>query len=158
MRNMRFTPCPETQNKMVSSSKGVEVMMVCGLDQSGSQPFNYVCVCKGGCVEASTNEDDFFSQFGKTKPSSDIGAGMHPINICTHMYIHRLPSSSHTTVHFVLQEHFSSEIYNSRLSMIIPDTRSILCSRYIHFSSEVTLGSVCIWSYQMYCHTCTCTL
>ena len=40
MRNMRFTenPCPETQNKMVSSSKEVEVM-VCGLDHSGSQPF-----------------------------------------------------------------------------------------------------------------------
>ena len=33
-----ISPCPETQNKMVSSSKVVEVM-VCGLDHSGSQPF-----------------------------------------------------------------------------------------------------------------------
>ena len=34
------SPCPETQNKMVSSSNGVKVM-ACGLDHSGSQPFDY---------------------------------------------------------------------------------------------------------------------
>ena len=44
MRNMRYfgftdnSLCLETQNKMISGSKGVEVM-VCGLDDSGSQPF-----------------------------------------------------------------------------------------------------------------------
>ena len=37
--NILISPCPETQNKMVSSSKGVKVM-VCGLDHSGSQTFN----------------------------------------------------------------------------------------------------------------------
>ena len=35
----KFTPLVQTQNKMVSSSKGVE-LMVGGLDHSGSQPFN----------------------------------------------------------------------------------------------------------------------
>ena len=40
MRNRKYSPCPVTQNKLVLSSKGVEVM-VCGLDHSGSQPFNY---------------------------------------------------------------------------------------------------------------------
>ena len=34
-----YSPCPETQNKIVSSSKGMK-LMVCGLDHSGSQPFN----------------------------------------------------------------------------------------------------------------------
>ena len=33
-----YSPRPETQNKMVFISKGVE-LMVCGLDHSGSQPF-----------------------------------------------------------------------------------------------------------------------
>ena len=37
---MRYVPCPETQNKMVSSSKGMEV--VCELDHFGSQPFTIV--------------------------------------------------------------------------------------------------------------------
>ena len=37
------SPCPETQHKMVSSSKGVKVM-VCGLDHSGSQPFNSIII------------------------------------------------------------------------------------------------------------------
>ena len=32
-----------SQNKMDSSSKGVE-LTVCGLDHSGSQPFNLFCV------------------------------------------------------------------------------------------------------------------
>ena len=45
MRYFCFTensPCSETQNKMVFSSKWVE-LMVCGLDHSGSQPYyNYV--------------------------------------------------------------------------------------------------------------------
>ena len=41
MRNMipENSPCPETQNKMVSSSKGE--IMVCGLDHSGFQPFRW---------------------------------------------------------------------------------------------------------------------
>ena len=42
MRELLKIACPETQNRMVSSSKGVEVM-ICGLDHSGSQPFNYKC-------------------------------------------------------------------------------------------------------------------
>ena len=40
------SPCPETPNKMVSSSKGVKVM-VCGLDHSGSQPFYSACIYGG---------------------------------------------------------------------------------------------------------------
>ena len=45
VRNMRFTEysCPETQNKIVSSSKEVE-LMVCG---TGSQPFNYWMLLQG---------------------------------------------------------------------------------------------------------------
>ena len=44
VRNMRFpenSPCPKTQNRMFSSSRRVKIM-VCGLDHSGSQPFNYI--------------------------------------------------------------------------------------------------------------------
>ena len=47
MRNIETSPCPEIQNKMVASSKGVEVI-VYGLDHSGSssQPFNYTISCR----------------------------------------------------------------------------------------------------------------
>ena len=43
LRNFRFTefsPHPETCYKLLSSSKGVKVM-VCWLHNSGSQPFNW---------------------------------------------------------------------------------------------------------------------
>ena len=60
VRNMRYmlccisdlqknSPCPETQNKMVSSSKVVKVM-VCGLDHSGSQPFIYNIYSVRTCI------------------------------------------------------------------------------------------------------------
>ena len=39
------SPCPETQNKMVSSSKGVKVM-VC----SGCQPINYMPTYPGPMI------------------------------------------------------------------------------------------------------------
>ena len=49
MRYFRFngnSPCPETQNEMVSSSKGVKVM-VSGLDHSGSHNI----LSSGQCCE-----------------------------------------------------------------------------------------------------------
>ena len=48
------SPCPETQNEVVSSSNRVEVMAYAlwptGLDYSGSQPFN--------CSVSYTNSTD----------------------------------------------------------------------------------------------------
>ena len=63
MRFTEYSPCPETQNKMASSSKGVEVM-VCGLDHSGSQPFKYMYMCMLGGLVFVVDESHYHNHSG----------------------------------------------------------------------------------------------
>ena len=48
---------------MVSSSKGVEVM-VCGLDHSGSQPFKYMYMCMLGGLVFVVDESQYHNHSG----------------------------------------------------------------------------------------------